>query len=57
MADNKLQISDELWEKMAPLLPEDKTQHPLGMCCKRVDNPSVMTLFSSCLEWGACGIL
>lgn len=30
MAGNKWQISDEIWEKMAPLIPEHKTQHPLG---------------------------
>ncbi|EKN4261933.1 TPA: IS5/IS1182 family transposase, partial [Escherichia coli] len=28
MAGNKWQISDELWEKMAPLIPEHKTHHP-----------------------------
>lgn len=30
MADNKWPISDELWEKMDPFLPEYKTHHPLG---------------------------
>ncbi|EFH2912248.1 IS5/IS1182 family transposase, partial [Escherichia coli] len=28
MAGNKWQISDELWEKMAPLIPEHRAQHP-----------------------------
>ncbi|OKX68145.1 hypothetical protein AWP95_17165 [Escherichia coli] len=35
MAGNKWQISDELWEKMAPLIPEHRTQHPLGTHRKR----------------------
>ncbi|EFB1451857.1 IS5/IS1182 family transposase, partial [Escherichia coli] len=35
MAGNKWQISDELWEKMARLIPEHKTQHPLGTHRKR----------------------
>ncbi|GKQ68850.1 hypothetical protein KAM344_40150 [Aeromonas caviae] len=30
MADAKWLISDELWAKMEPLLPEHKTNHPLG---------------------------
>ncbi|EQC01235.1 hypothetical protein B738_05312, partial [Photorhabdus temperata subsp. temperata M1021] len=29
MANNKWRLSDELWGKMAPLIPEHKTQHPL----------------------------
>ncbi len=33
MVGNKWQISDELWEKMAPLIPEHKTYHPLGSRC------------------------
>ncbi|MGP4298908.1 transposase, partial [Escherichia coli] len=42
MAGNKWQISDELWEKMAPLIPEHKTHHPLGTHRKRVDNRAAM---------------
>ncbi|MEX6019074.1 transposase [Providencia vermicola] len=42
MAGNKWQISDELWEKLAPLIPEHRTQHPLGMHRKRVDNRAAM---------------
>ncbi|MDK7020873.1 IS5/IS1182 family transposase, partial [Proteus mirabilis] len=30
MTGNKWQISDGLWEKMAPLIPEHKTHHPQG---------------------------
>lgn len=46
MAGNKWQISDELWEKMAPLIPEHKTQHPLGTHRRRVDNRAAMnTIF------------
>ncbi|MDT1068496.1 IS5/IS1182 family transposase, partial [Providencia stuartii] len=30
MTGNKWQISDGLWEKMAPLIPEHRTQHSLG---------------------------
>lgn len=42
MAGNKWQLSDELWEKMVPLLPEHKTSHPLGTHRKRVDNRDTM---------------
>ncbi|MDF1897281.1 transposase [Rahnella contaminans] len=57
MAGNKWQISDELWEKMAPLLPEHKTHHPLGTHRKRVDNRAAMNaiffvLRSGC-QWNA----
>ncbi|QXB05516.1 transposase [Providencia rettgeri] len=38
------QISDELWEKLAPLIPEHKTNHPLGTYRKRVDNRAVMNV-------------
>jgi len=31
-------ISDALWEKVEPLLPVHKTNHPLGTHRKRVDN-------------------
>ncbi len=42
MVGNKWQISDELWEKMAPLISEHRTQHPLGTHRKRVDNRAAM---------------
>ena len=42
MADNKWQLSDELREKMAPLIPEHTTQHPPGTHRKRVDNRAAM---------------
>lgn len=57
MAGSKWQISDGLWEKMAPLLPEHKTHHPLGTHRKRVDNRAAMNaiffvLRSGC-QWNA----
>jgi hypothetical protein len=42
MVDSKWQISDKLWEKMTPLIPEHKTRHPLGTHRKRVDNRAAM---------------
>ena len=30
MVVNKWQVRDEFWDKMAPLIPEHNTQHPLG---------------------------
>jgi transposase len=36
------QISDELWEKMALLIPEHKTSHPLSTQRKRVVNRGAM---------------
>lgn len=38
MAGSTGQISNELWEKMLPLLPEYKTHHPLGTHRRCVDN-------------------
>lgn len=35
-------LSNELWEKMAPLIPEHKTSHSLGTHRKRVDNRAAM---------------
>lgn len=43
MAGSKWQISDELWEKMAPLIPTHETQHPQGSHRKRVDSRSAMS--------------
>ncbi|MFM5300233.1 transposase, partial [Aeromonas veronii] len=42
MAGDNWLISDELWAKMEPLLPEHKTNHPLGRHRKRVDNRAAM---------------
>lgn len=52
MVGNKWQISDELWEKMAPLIPEHRTQHPLGMQRKRVDNRAAMDAILFVLKTG-----
>nr|WP_187367814.1 IS5-like element ISPrst3 family transposase [Providencia stuartii] len=52
MAGNKWQISDELWEKMAPLIPEHRTQHPLGTHRKRVDNRAAMNAIFFVLRTG-----
>lgn len=45
-------ISDELWEKMAPLIPEHKTSHPLGTHRKRVDNRAAMNAIFFVLRTG-----
>ena len=52
MAGNKWQISDGLWEKMAPLIPEHKTQNPLGTHRKRVDNRAAMNAIFFVLRTG-----
>ncbi|CAB5670355.1 Uncharacterised protein [Providencia rettgeri] len=52
MVGNKWQISDELWEKMAPLIPEHRTQHPLGTHRKRVDNRAAMNAIFFLLRTG-----
>lgn len=57
MANNNWRISDELWEKMRPLIPEHKTSHPLGRHRKRVDNRSAINAIffvprTSC-QWNA----
>lgn len=36
MTGSRLRISDELWEKLALLITEYKTNHPLGTHRKRV---------------------
>lgn len=56
MAGMKWQISDELWEKMASLLPEHKTRHPLGTHRRRVDNRAAMNAISSCSEQVVSGM-
>lgn len=52
MAGNKWQISDELWNKMAPLLPEHNTHNPLGTHRKRVDNRAAMNAIFFVLRTG-----
>lgn len=52
MAGSKWQISDELWGKMAPLLPEHKTSHPLGTHRRRVDNRAAMDAIFFVLRTG-----
>jgi transposase len=52
MADNKWQISDDNWEKMAPLLPVYTTRHPLGTHRKRVDNRAAMNAIFFVLRTG-----
>lgn len=52
MAGMKWQISDELWGKMAPLLPEHKTSHSLGTHRRRVDNRTAMNAIFFVLRTG-----
>lgn len=52
MTGNKWQISDELREKLVPLLPEHKTHHPLGTHRKRVDNRAAMNAIFFVLRTG-----
>lgn len=52
MTGSKWRISDELREKMAPLIPEHKTSHPLGTHRKRVDNRAAMDAISFVLRTG-----
>ncbi|ELL6539700.1 IS5 family transposase, partial [Salmonella enterica] len=52
MASNTWQSSDELWEKIAPLLPEHKKHHPLGTHRKRVDNRAAMSAMFFVLRTG-----
>ncbi len=52
MANNNWQISDELWEKMRPLIPEHKPHHPLGRHRKRVDNRAAMNAIFFVLRTG-----
>ncbi|MEF2508077.1 IS5 family transposase [Vibrio mimicus] len=42
MSKSSYLISDELWEKIEPLLPVHKTNHPLGTHRKRVNNRDAM---------------
>lgn len=52
MTGSKWRISDELWEKIAPLIPEHKTNHPLGTHRKRVDNRAAMDAIFFVLRTG-----
>ncbi|CDH20891.1 transposase [Xenorhabdus bovienii str. kraussei Quebec] len=45
-------ISDELWQKMEPLLPVPKTHHPLGCHRHRVDNWAAMNAIFHVLRTG-----
>ena len=42
MAGKKWQISDGLWKKMVPLIPEHETLHPLGTHRRWVHNRAAM---------------
>ncbi len=52
MTGSRWRISDELWEKLAPLIPEHKTNHPLGTHRKRVDNRTAMNAIFFVLRTG-----
>ncbi|MFM5532076.1 transposase, partial [Aeromonas veronii] len=52
MAGDNWLISDELWAKMEPLLPEHKTNHPLGRHRKWVDNRAAMNAIFFVLRTG-----
>ncbi|EHO01890.1 hypothetical protein ESOG_02724 [Escherichia coli E101] len=42
MVASQWRMSDELWEKIAPLIPEHKTNHPLSSYRKRFENGVLM---------------
>lgn len=52
MTGSRWRISDELWEKLAPLIPEHKTNYPLGTHRKRVDNRAAMNAIFFVLRTG-----
>lgn len=52
MISRYCQISDELWEKITTLIPEHKTNHPLGTNRKRVDNRAAMDAILFVLKTG-----
>lgn len=52
MTCSKWRISDELWEKIAPRIPEHKTSHPPGTHRKRVDNRAAMDAIFFVLRTG-----
>ncbi len=49
-------ISDALWEKIEPLLPVHKSNHPLGTHRKRVDNRDAMNGIFLLSERGVSGM-
>jgi transposase len=53
MTGCKWRISDELWEKMVPLIPQHKTNHQLGTHHKRVDNRADMDAILFSLRTGS----
>lgn len=53
MAGDNWLISDELWAKMEPLLPEHKTNRPQGRHRKRVDNRAAMNAIFFVLRTGS----
>ncbi|WP_376715702.1 transposase [Edwardsiella ictaluri] len=52
MTGSQWRISDELWEKMAPFIPEHKTSHPLGTYRKRIDNRAAVDAIFFVLRTG-----
>jgi len=52
MTGSRWRINDELWGKIAPLIPEHKTNHPLGTHHKRVDNHAAMNAIFFVLRTG-----
>ncbi|STP80800.1 Transposase and inactivated derivatives [Edwardsiella ictaluri] len=52
MTGSKWRISDELWETMAPRIPEHKTSHPLDTHRKRVDSRAAMDAIFFVLRTG-----
>lgn len=57
MTVSKRRIGNELWEKIAPLISEQKTSHPQGTHRKCVDDPAAMDaifflLVNGC-QWNA----
>ncbi|MCF8962617.1 hypothetical protein LHK13_01316 [Providencia rettgeri] len=52
MINRYCQISDELSEKITTLIPEHKTNHPLGTNRKRVDNRAAMNAIFFVLRTG-----
>lgn len=52
MISRYCQISDELSEKITTLIPEHKTNHPLGTNRKQVDNRAAMDAILFVLKTG-----
>lgn len=45
-------MSDELWAKLTPLIPEHRTNHPLNKHRRRVDNRAAMNAIFFVLRTG-----